>query len=81
MLISRLGAMPDMGAMSPAPAVASNGTVSAAAPPTVASPATAPLAVAPPGTAPPAVGQQGAMAAAAPAGMALPSVPNVRRRW
>ncbi|TID13781.1 hypothetical protein E2P81_ATG01717 [Venturia nashicola] len=54
------GVMPDMGAMSPAPAAGTNATVPAAAPP---------------------VGQQGAMAAAPPAGMILPSVPNVRRRW
>lgn len=60
-----------MGAMSPAPAAGTNATVPAAAPP----------AVAPPGTTAPAEGQQGAMAAAPPAGMALPSVPNVRRRW
>lgn len=72
--------MPDMGAMSPAPAAGTNATVPAAG-----TNATVPAA-APPVVSPPA-GQQGAMAAASivsikpQAGTALPSVPNVRRRW
>ncbi|QDS76415.1 hypothetical protein FKW77_004107 [Venturia effusa] len=66
------GAMPAMGAMSPAPAAAgTNATV----------PGAAPFPAAPLGAAPPTGGQQGAMAAVPPAGMALPSVPNVRRKW
>lgn len=73
--------MPDMGAMSPAPAAGTNATVPAAG-----TNATVPAAAAPP-VVPPPVGQQGAMAAASvvsikpQAGTALPSVPNVRRRW